>query len=347
MYKKFNLAIETDISKPECGIKLDLDNIKDNSDIGIKFLTEKRKKGVVKPEELIDIDAYILIGKRKITEKTLEKADRLKWIGRFGAGFNNVDIDACSRRGILVSNAPQGVREPVAEMLLAYMTALATNLISMNNLIRKQGFEGRDKKSNFCLYEKKLGIIGFGGIAKRLVELVKPINMNIYIYDPYVDGETVESFGGGKVDLDFLLKNSDFISINVPLTKETQGMLGKKEFKKMKKTAYLINASRGMIYKDTVLAEVLEKKWIAGAAIDVFEDEPYVENNPLLDVDNAILTPHIAGAGINVDAIKIINDLLVQSVLNIKNNKLPLNILNPEAVEKDIPLDNLSPSFRN
>lgn len=348
--EKFKLVVEmkSDMKKILVSLESWQSKIINNSEIQCDFILNDNKEGQVLSEELNGINALIFMSKRYINEISLQQAGHLKWIGRFGSGFENVDIDACTEKGILVSNTPQGVRESVSEAILGYMLALSTRFVTFNSLIRKKGFKKKEKYMTDRLYGKTVGIIGFGSIGSRLSELVKPLEMEVLVYDPHIEEQTVKNIGAELVDLDYLLRNSDFVSLNVPLTRETKGMLGLKEFKKMKNTAYFINTCRGGIYRDAKLAEALKRDWLKGAALDVFEDEPDIEDNPLLKVDSkkTILTPHIAGARYNMDAIKIVTDILIDSVLKVKNGYLPQNIINPEAVDIHIPPEKRTPSFR-
>ncbi|MDX1745397.1 MAG: NAD(P)-dependent oxidoreductase, partial [Halobacteriales archaeon] len=156
--------------------------------------------------------------------------------------------------------------------------------------------------------------------------------------------DRAEELGVRLVDLDELLETADLISLHVPLTPETAGMLGEDEFKQMQDHAHIVNTTRGGIYEDAVLAQAVEEGWIGGAAIDVFEDEPNVLGNPLLDLEDDFMTPHIAG--LTHDSANRIGSLMSESIINVMNGELPINILNPDCTEEDIPEENLSPSFQ-
>ncbi len=170
--------------------------------------------------------------------------------------------------------------------------------------------------------------------------------MNVQAYDPYADAEKMAAKGISLESFETVLKTSDFVSCHMPLTASTKGMLKKEHFTMMKPSAYFINTSRGGIYQDAVLAEVLNEGIIAGAAVDVYEEEPIIDDNPLLHCENAICTPHIAGADNNVDAVMAIITSIVDSLFSMADGGLPSSILNPEAVEYEIPQENLSASFK-
>ncbi|MEW6670906.1 MAG: NAD(P)-dependent oxidoreductase [Thermodesulfobacteriota bacterium] len=347
MKSNFNITIEKDYSRKAPGFREQISRLKNQAGFTLRFLEVPGKEmtGAVSPEELKDADVYILMGKRRIAKSSLEGLTRLKWIGRFGAGFETVDIDACNRKGILLSNSPHGIREPVAELVMGYIFALATRLPFFDRYIREHGFAGKNQYGTMCVNGMTLGLIGCGGIARALVRLAAPLEMKIRAYDPYADKAALRAKGIEPCDLETLLKAADFCSVHVPLTPETRGLLQEAHFRMMKPTAYFINTSRGGIYPDALLARALAEGWIAGAAVDVFEDEPDVGGNPLLSCERAILTPHVAGAMNNLDSIRMVMEPLVDSIFNIAEGALPDNIINPEASSRPVPREKLTPSF--
>ena len=347
MNSKLTITIEKDYSRKAPGFRDQISRLKNQADFTLQFLEVPGKEmtGVVSAKELKDADIYILMGKRRINKSSLEGLEKLKWIGRFGAGFDNVDINACNQKEILLSNSPYGIRKPVAELVLGYMFALATRLPFFDRYIREHGFSGKIQYVTMCVSGLTLGVIGCGGIGQTLVKLAAPLEMKILAYDPYVDKALMRAKGIELCDLETLLRAADFCSVHVPLTAETRGMLQEAHFRMMKPSAYFINTSRGEIYSDAVLARALTEGWIAGAAVDVFEDEPDVGSNPLLKCERAILTPHIAGAANNLDSIRMVMETLIDSILKIAAGELPENIINPEASSRPVPPEKLTPSF--
>jgi len=347
MNSKLSIAIEKDYSRKAPGFRDQISRLENQADFTLRFLEAPGKDlaGVVPAEELKEADIYILMGKRRIDKSSLEGLEKLKWIGRFGAGFDNVDIDACNQKGILLSNSPYGVREPVAELVMGYIFTLATRLHFFDRYIREHGFFGKNQYGTMCVNGLTLALIGCGGIAQTLVKLAAPLEMKILAYDPYVDKASMQAKGIELCDLETLLKAADFCSVHVPLTSETRGFLKEEHFRMMKPSAYFINTSRGGIYSDALLARALTEGWIAGAAVDVFEDEPEVGGNPLLTCERAILTPHTAGASNNLDSIRMVLESLVDSVFKIAVGELPDNIINPEASSRPVPWEKLTPSF--
>jgi D-3-phosphoglycerate dehydrogenase len=191
-----------------------------------------------------------------------------------------------------------------------------------------------------------MGLIG-GKVLSNL-SAFRADGLEVQVYDPYMSEGRAAELGVEKVDLDTLLETSDIVTIHVPLTAETHHMLGTADFERMRDTAYVVNTSRGGIYPDEELAAALEAGELRGAAIDVFEGEPDVEGNALLDVEDVHLTPHVAG--LTTDAIRRMHDLMAESIVNLKQGEPPINVLNPAAYEtltgETLPEGSYSPSFR-
>ena len=335
------------MSRRAPGFRDQLSRLRNDGRFEVRFLkpTAGGAGTAYTPNELSDADMVILMGARRVERSSLQGVSRLKWIGRFGAGFENVDLQACSERGVIVSNSAAGIRQPVAELVMAFIFAHATRLLFFDRYIRVKGFAEKSRHLTRCVGSQTLGLIGSGGIGQCLARLMQPLEMSVIAYDPYADASLMQQKGIRLVSLEQVLEQSDFVSVHVPLTDATRGMLTEQHFRMMKPTAYFINTSRGGIYSDAVLARVLNDAAIAGAAVDVFEDETGVLGNPLLGCERAILTPHIAGAVNNVDAIRMVMESLVDSVFRIANGTLPNGILNPEAAGGDVLPERLSSSF--
>ena len=345
MKQKMVLTVDLDSREPALGYDMGLSAVLEDPDIEVRFYKKERDSNPIPPDVLKDVDAFISV-ERPVNADSLRDASRLKWIGRFGAGFDNVDLAACTEKGILVSNSPQGVWRSVPEIVVGYMLALANKFKTFDNHIRKNGFSGKNVIMIRCLHGKTVGILGFGGIGSALASILKAFSMNVLVCDPYADEKKLAAAGAKKADLETLLKTSDFVSINVPLTKSTRGMIGEKELAMMKPSAFLINTARGYVCDDEALAAALRGGKIAGAAVDVFAGEPDVVNNPLvrLESENLIVTPHVAGAN-NMDAMTMVGEKLAECALRIKNGLFPINIVNPQASKEAVPEECLTPSF--
>ncbi len=345
---KYCVAIETDRGGYSEGYRKQIARLTEDGRFEIRYLRDKNSKPShqVSADELKGADFYILMGHRLINDATFAGTDRLKWIGRFGAGFENVDISSCNRHGVMFSNAPFALRQPVAELALTFILAHAVKLTFFNSYIREKFFVGKTDHPTICLSGKTLGLLGAGGIAQTLAELVKPFGSKIMAYDPFANKEVLAAKGIELASLEDVLKGADFVSCHLPLTGKTKGMLTADHFRMMKSTAYFVNTGRGEIYQDAVLADAVTKGIIAGAAVDVFEDEPGVENNPLLKCANVIATPHIAGSANNLDGITAVTESLVNSILKMADGELPDAIINPEVLDCDISQVNVSPSYK-
>lgn len=337
---ELTVYVSNDLRVPERSYDMGLGALYADADIEVSFLTTQNHDEV-RPEDVPGADAIIAI-QQHITEDTIEALDDLKIVSAFGAGLDHIDIGACTEHGVAVVNAPQPVRRAVAQSTLGMLIACASNSIEYNNHIRERGFENRIPKMGHTLYEKTLGTIGMGMIGSKVVELVQPFDVDIITYDPYLSEERAAELGVELVTLDTLLSNSDFISMHCPLTEETRGMLGTEQFKQMKESAYLVNTTRGGLYPDAELAQAIEKGWIAGAAIDVFEDEPNVEENPLLDLDDCLMTPHISG--VLLETMTEQGNLVSESIRSRFSGNIPQNLINPDVYDEAVEEDLLSPS---
>jgi len=238
----------------------------------------------------------VIVRTAPFSREIIECADKLEVIGRHGVGVDNIDIKAASERGIPVVNTPNANMVSVAEHTIGFILALAKRLVISDKATRQGNFAIREEFAASDLEGKTLGIVGAGRVGSTLAKKCKAaFNMKVLAYDPYLSSEKAKEMEVSLCDsLPELLKESDFVSIHVPLTRDTEGLMGEKELKLMKSTAFLINVGRGRIVDEKALAKALKEKWVAGAASDVFSQEPPDPDNPLLKVENIILSPHMA-----------------------------------------------------
>ena len=283
--------------------------------------------------EVGDVD-IIMVVYAKITKRIIDSAENLKGIVRYGIGLDNIDLDAATKRGIPVANVPDYCIGTVADHAFAHLLALNRGILIADGIVRTGKYVGAwtspsDKIKGFDLEGKVLGILGLGRIGRALVARAKGFGMKVRAYDPYVDEDVAKGFGVDLVDLDTILKESDFVSIHVPLLPQTRGMIGERELKLMKKTAYLINVARGPIVDEKALIKALKEGWIAGAGIDVYEKEPPDPENPLFKLENILLTPHIAWY--TEDALRRLEMSAVNEAIRMLKGQLPKNLVNEEA----------------
>jgi D-3-phosphoglycerate dehydrogenase / 2-oxoglutarate reductase len=251
----------------------------------------------ITPEELLqrvnDYDALVVRSRTKVTAEIIEKATKLKLIARPGTGLDNIDLRAANARGIEVVNSPEALVEAVAEHVLGLMLSMARSIPQADASTRSGQWQ-KDKFIGVELKGKTLGIAGLGRIGRRVGELGRAFGMPVLGYDVVEIGKDVlSSIGCTMVDLDTIFAGSDFVTLHVPLSPETTHLVDSRRLATMKKTAYLVNASRGEVIDEAALVTALRDGTIAGAALDVFEKEP--PSPELLSAPNLIATPHIAG----------------------------------------------------
>ncbi len=245
-------------------------------------------------EAIRDADGLIVRSGTKVTADLIESADKLKVIGRAGTGVDNIDVDAATARGIAVMNSPGGNSISTAEHTFALMLAFARNIHLAHHSL-KMGKWDRKKYKGMELYGKTLGIIGFGRIGKEVAKRATAFGMTVKVFDPYVERDDAEAAGCLKSELSELLADSDIITVHIPLSPETRGMIGEKEIESMKQEAIIINCARGGIVDESALSEAVREGKIKGACLDVYEQEP-PSGSPLCGADKICHTPHLAAS---------------------------------------------------
>lgn len=245
-------------------------------------------------EEVKDCDA-ILARTAPFPEEVIRAGKKLKVIARHGVGVNNIDVKTATELGIYVTFAPLSNMNTVAEHTLGLMITIAKHIVRVDKELRGGNFESRNQLTGVDMEGKTLGLIGLGKIGSLVgKKAALGLDMKVIGYDPYLTQDKVIPEIKLVNDWDFIFKNSDFISLHFPVTKETEGIVGEKEFEMMKSTGYVINCARGEIINEAALVEALQAEKIAGAALDVFSPEPPAKDHPLFELDNVIVTPHNA-----------------------------------------------------
>lgn len=263
------------------------------------------------------------------TAALLERCNRLLAVCSAGAGYDIIDVDACTEAGVIVCNNSGPGREAVAEHALGFMLALGKKIVAGDRLIRRAVVQDRAPLRGIELQGRTVGIVGLGQIGSRLAELANAFGMQVIAYDPVLSDDDVRSRGAERVDLDELLARSDFLQLTCPLTPETEGLIGRRELSLMQPGAYFISTARGPVHDEVALHEALVEGRIAGAGLDVFHDEPPSPDHPLLQLDNVIATPHVAG--ITEEATRHIAVATAEQWLAIFRGEVPPRLLNPEA----------------
>ena len=285
-------------------------------------------------EKVRDIDALLVRSETKVTKEVIAAAKNLKVIGRAGVGVDNIDLGAATARGIVVVNSPEASSITVAEHTLGLMLSLARKIPSANASLKGGKWE-KKKFMGIELRSKTLGVVGMGRIGSQVVKRAKAFEMDVLAYDPYLSEKQARAMGAKVADLETVLREADFISLHVPLTEKTRGLIGKEALEKMKKTTYIVNCARGGIVDEKALFEALSSGRIAGAALDVFEKEPPLES-PLLKLESIVLTPHLGAS--TVEAQLNASVIACEEVVNVLQNRAAKNVVNmpvlaPEALE--------------
>ena len=240
-------------------------------------------------------DALVVRSKTKVDGELIEKAGRLKIIGRAGNGIDNIDIEAATKKGVLVANTPESNTMSAAELAIGLMLAQSRNIPQATAHL-KSGKWDRNLFKGTELFGKTLGIIGLGRIGSLVAKRMRAFGMKIVAYDPYISDERFEKYHAEKKEkIEELIKVADFITVHTPKTEETIGMIGEKEIALMKKGVRLVNDARGGIIEERALLNALKSGHVASAGIDVFEKEPCI-GNPLFELDNIVVTPHLGAS---------------------------------------------------
>lgn len=263
--------------------------------LGNQFVVDY--KPTIEREELINsvnsYDVIVVRSRTKVDSKLIDRAKSLKLVARVGTGLDNIDVEYASKRGIAVVNSPEALVEAVCEHTMLLMLSLCRDVVDAVNSTLSGKWE-KDRFYGTELKGKTLGVVGLGKIGKRVAQIARCFGMDIKVYDVItLPKDTIEMLSAEVLQLDQLLPISDFVTIHVPLTKETYHMLDEKRIRTMKRGSYLINTSRGSVIEEKALIEALQSGSLAGAALDVFESEPPSEQ--LRRAPNVLLTPHIAG----------------------------------------------------
>ena len=260
----------------------------------------------------------------------LERTPNLLIVSSNGAGADTVDIAACTQAGVLVLNQRGGNKEAVAGHVLGMLLCLSKRILEADRALRREPMRDRNAYMGRDAFGRTIGIVGFGHVGRRVAELCRGLlGMRVLAYDPYVSAADIETGGAEKVELDDVLRRSDFVSINCPLTPETRGMIGAREYALMQPHAYFITTARGFIHDENALVEALRNKAIAGAGLDVWSKEPPPPDHPLLAFDNVLVSPHTAG--VTVEARANMGKIAAEQLLAALDGERPPRMVNPEV----------------
>ena len=306
--------------------------------ISHQFVQEYRAE--YSPDQLLGYDVLITL-KPKVTAQSLRGVSRLCAIGRCGVGYDNVDLEACTQLGIAVYITPGGVVRPVAEAIVLFVLALSHHLLRKDAQVRRGLWAESTRLLGREPRQHVVGTIGLGNIASEAVRLLRVFDVEKFLaFDPYASPQRALELGVEMVSLEKLLRNSDYVLVNCPLTPQTRGLLGKAQFALMKPDAVVINTARGPIIDEAALIDALESRRIAGAALDVFEKEPLSAASPLAAMENVILTSH--SVAWTEELFRDMGRIDCQGALAIYRGEVPEHVVNPQVLSNAVFLQKLS-----
>jgi glyoxylate reductase len=280
-----------------------------------------------------DVDALVSLLSDSIDTEVFDVAPKLKIVAQLAVGFDNIDVKEATRRGIYVTNTPEVLTETTADFAWVLLLSVGRRIVEADKYVRTGQWKvswhpsmlpGRD------IHGATIGIVGAGRIGSAVAGRAKGFNMDILYYDVIPRPELEHKLDAKRVDLDKLLETSDFVSIHVPLTKETYHMINEGKLRLMKETAYLINNSRGAVVDEKALYRALKEGWIAGAGLDVFELEPTPVDNPLLNLDNVVVAPHMSSS--SYETRFRMAEMVAENLIAFFERKIPPNLVNREVV---------------
>lgn len=330
--KTFRVALSGDFKKADGSPTypdFDLAPLRAAPGVEMEFLEPSNP---IRAEQLEDFDALILLAHR-FGPESVPKSGRLGVVARFGVGYDTVDTEACTNAGVALVITPDGVRRPVAVSILTLMLALVGKVMVKDRLTRQAaaGYARRSDHMGVGLVGRTFGSLGIGNIGAEVFRLLKPFDMKFIAHDPYADKKVAADLGIELVGLEDVFRRADVLSVSVPLSPETHHIVNAERLGLMKPTAYLINTSRGPVVDQKALTKVLQGDLIAGAGLDVLEQEPPDPDDPILTLDNVLLAPHalcwtdqcFAGNGA-AD---------VAAVLEFQHGRVPRGVVNRNVLE--------------
>ncbi|MFW9955980.1 MAG: hydroxyacid dehydrogenase [Candidatus Thorarchaeota archaeon] len=261
---------------------------------GLEVVERNAEKDGPIEKQIKGFDCVVVRSATKITKEVIDAADKLKLVVRAGVGLDNVDKRAADAKGVVVQNTPEAPSVSVAEMVFSLMFALARNVTQADSSMKNERWE-KKKLSGTELWQKTIGIVGFGRIGLEVAKRAKAFGMDVLAYDVIDIDKACKDTGAKKADLKTIIEKADYITLHVPLIPQTKGMIGVKELKKMKKTAFVINTARGGVIDEKALLDALNAGDIAGAGLDVFENEPPTEWH-LVKHPKVVATPHLSSS---------------------------------------------------
>jgi D-3-phosphoglycerate dehydrogenase / 2-oxoglutarate reductase len=274
----------------------------------------------------------VLASLTPMTRPVIETWTRMKVIARYGIGVDSVDLQAATDHGVYVTNVPDFCYDEVSDTAISLILAVARKVVAMHQLVKQGTYNRSLAYPIYKLRGKTLGLVAFGRIAQAVARKAVPFGLKILAYDPYAKPEAFGDFPVEFVGLEDLLKRSDVVSLHTPLNSETRHMIGQTQFQMMKPTAFFINTARGSVVDQQALTKALTEKWIAGAGLDVLEKEPPDPNDPILDLDNVVFTPHYASY--SEEAYQEVREKAARQIVQALRGEVPTCLVNREVLKK-------------
>jgi glyoxylate reductase len=281
-----------------------------------------------------NVDALVTLLSDKIDAEVFNAAPKLKIVSQLAVGFDNIDLQEATKRGIYVTNTPEVLTDTTADFSWALLMAVARRVVEADKYVRTGKWKVAwhpDMMTGRDVHGATIGIVGAGRIGHAMAKRATGFDMKILFYDVVPRPEIEKDFGAKKVRLETLLKEADFVSIHVPLMKETHHLMNEQRLRLMKKTAYLVNNSRGPVVDEKALYKALKEGWIAGAGLDVFEQEPTPSDNPLLKLDNIVVAPHISSASLETRS--QMSQMVADNLVSFFEGRRPPNLVNQDVLK--------------
>jgi phosphoglycerate dehydrogenase-like enzyme len=330
---KFRVKLAGDFHYPDGSLRypdIGLSMLEAAKHIEVSRFAEHRN--VMGADQIGDANGVIVLAAR-VTQETLKSPENLLALGRFGVGYDSVDVAACTQADVVLCITPGAVNRSVAEATVGWMMALTHHIRAKDRLLREGRWDERTRYMGCELRDRTLGIVGFGRIGQTVGELLRGFGMKPPLaFDPYVKSEAAAAHRVKLVSLDELMANADFVSVHCLLSDETRNLIGARQLGMMKKTAYLLNTARGGIIDEDALFDALKSRRIAGAAIDCFVGEPITKPHRFGELDNVLLAPH--SICWTEELFRDIGRMCCQEMLDLSVGKRPIGVVNPDVFEK-------------
>jgi len=296
---------------------------------GIEYALLPSVSPEITSDELGDADAALVMAHTRFTSQVIEDAPRLRHIARFGAGYDTIDVDACTRNGVIVTNTPDAVRRPVALAAMTLILALAHRMLEKDHLVRHAGWDLAGEYTGSGVTGATIGIVGFGNIGSELAALLRPLDVRVLGTNSRGHHPRAADLGVSMVDVETLLRQSDFVVLCAALNPTTERMIGTRELALMSPSAYLINVGRGRLVDAEALRHALTEGAIAGAGLDVYDPEPPESDDPVLALKNVILSPHALSW--TREFTRLASASVVEALSAVASGARPRHVINPDV----------------